>query len=218
MKMRVRKRHLIGRRRAKRDDVALPPSCVLLDPFERGQSLMIIGIMLPVLMALLMAALEYQERTAQHALLQDAMQQATRSGAQSFEYARFAENTSGFREETGGATKQGCRMNVAGADANVTTPPEGSARAIACDVLIANLRGVRGLAETPERTANLVTWTIHPHGGTCTFPNGRPSVQHPNEPLVCATVRPPMTGLGLFGPGIWIPQVDAADTLDRAQH
>jgi hypothetical protein len=89
-----------------------------------------------------------------------------------------------------------------------------SARALACAVFLSNLQGVGGLEETPEQTAARVQWTLLPQGGSCTFPNGHPSVTF-TTPAVCATLKPRMTGL--LGWGTWTPQIDAADTLDQIQ-
>ena len=163
-----------------------------------GQSLALVAVLLPFLGALLMTSIEIGERFLERAMLEDALQQATRSAVQSFDYAGFAANTHRLAGEPQ-PTRVGC------ADA----PPR-SARAVGCAVARRNLAGVRGLAETPEELVARITWTIHPAGGSCTFPN-QPPVSSPT-PLVCATVRPKM--LGLLGWGVWTPQIDAAETLD----
>jgi hypothetical protein len=179
----------------------LQPSAFSLQP-SKGQSLAIVAIILPFLAALLMTAIELGERSMQRALIEDALGQATRSAAQSFDYAAFAANAGRISAEPG-ATHVGC----SGA------PPQ-SARAVGCRVLIGNLGSVRGLAETPEQLAARVSWTIHPAGGSCTFPGGRPSVSA-SAPLVCATLRPRLAGL--LGWGVWMPEIDAAETLDTAR-
>ena len=84
-------------------------------------------------------------------------------------------------------------------------------KAVAQRTFIINLTGLRGMVETPADVAGQVTWTVLPDGGTCTFPNGHPSVSA-TTPMVCATVKPRMTGL--LGWGEWTPQIDAASTLD----
>lgn len=171
----------------------------------QGQSAVLFAVILPFLVALLMTAIEVHERYLERALIEDALQQATRSAAQRFDYRRFAAAELAFSAEPGGPTLQGC-----------ANAPAASTRAIACSVLIANLRGVRGLQETPEQTAERVTWMIHQYGGTCTFPGDRQPYTSP-EPMVCASLRPQMTGFGLLGSGVWEPQIDAIDVLDRAR-
>ena len=169
-----------------------------------GQALPLAAIVLVALLALLMTALEVQERSYQRQVIADALQQATRSAAQTFDYATFAENRSAFVVEAGAATKGGC-----------AAAPAASARAIACAVLLANLQGAaRGLAETPAQTAERVQWTIYAQGGTCTFPNRRPPITD-TRPMVCATLQPRMKGL--LGWGTWTPQLDAAEVLDHSR-
>lgn len=169
-----------------------------------GQALPLAAIILVALLALLTTAMEVQERYYQRQVIEDALQQATRSAAQSFDYAKFAENRTSFVVETGAATKTGC-----------ASAPSGSARSIACGVLLVNLQtAARGLDETPAQTAERVEWTIYAQGGTCTFPNGRAAVTD-TRPMVCATLQPRMQGL--LGWGTWTPQLDAADVLDQSQ-
>ena len=150
--------------------------------------------------------MEVQERFYQRQVVEDALQQATRSAAQSFRYEDFAANRSTFVVESGTATRSGC-----------ASAPAGSARAIACHVFLVNLRAAaRGLIDTPEQVAEQVSWTIYAGGSaqTCTFPHGRAPVTS-SAPMVCASVRPRM--VGLLGWGEWAPQLDAADVLDRSQ-
>lgn len=181
----------------------LHPSAFILHP-SRGQALPLAAIILVALLALLTTAMEVQERYYQRQVIEDALQQATRSAAQSFDYAQFAANRTSFVVETGPATKTGC-----------ASAPSGSARAIACVVLLTNLQtAARGLDETAAETAERVHWTIYAEGGTCTFPNGRAPLTD-TRPMVCATLQPRMHGL--LGWGIWTPQLDAADVLDRSQ-
>lgn len=169
---------------------------------SEGQSLTLVALLLPFLGALLMTAIELGERTLQRAMVEDALRQATRSAAQSFDYAAFAANTGRIASETG-TRHTGC-----------DGAPAASARAVGCRVLLSNLSTVRGLAETPEQLAARVSWTIYPNGGTCTFPNGQAPVIA-TTPLVCATLQPRLAGL--LGWGNWTPQLDAAETLDTAQ-
>jgi hypothetical protein len=179
----------------------IQPSAFILQP-SKGQSLAIVAIILPFLAALLLTAIELGERAVQRALIEDALSQATRSAVQSFDYAAFAANDGRISAEPNTAYN-GC----AGA-------PQHSARAVGCRVLISNLGSVRGLEETPEQLAAQVSWSIHPAGGTCTFPGGRPPVSA-TTPLVCATLQPRLAGL--LGWGVWMPEIDAAETLDTAQ-
>jgi hypothetical protein len=160
-----------------------------------------VAVTLPFLGALLMAGIEIGERYLQRAMLEDALRQAARSAAQSFDYVGFAANDSRLAAEP-----QPAHVGCSGA-------PEGSARAVGCAVLLRNLAGVSGLDETPAQLAARVAWTIHPAGGACAFPGGQPSVTA-STPLVCASVQPRMAGM--LGWGIWTPQIDAAETLDIA--
>ena len=166
----------------------------------QGQSLILVGLMLPFLLALILTAIEVGARYAQRAEIEDALKQATRSAVQAFDYAAFAGGSQQLRQ-TGAASVTGC--------SGATTR---SARALACAVLTTNLAGVGGLLEPPAQTAARVRWTFLPRGGTCTFPSGRPPMTF-TTPAVCASLTPRMTGL--LGWGIWLPQIDAADTLDR---
>lgn len=166
-----------------------------------GQSLALVAVALPFIGALLMTAVELGERAVQRALVEDALRQAARSAAQRFDYAAFAAGAGRIAAEPA-ATHTGC-----------DGAPEDSARAVGCSVLRRNLAGVRGLAETPDALAARVVWTIHPDGGTCSFPGGEPPVSAA-APLVCATLRPRLGGL--LGWGVWAPQIDAAEILDTA--
>ena len=165
-----------------------------------GQSLILIALILPVLTALLFTCIEVAARYQQLAQIQDALQQSSRSAVQTFAYSAFAQGTERGRE-VHAVTVTGC-----------TNPPKNSAQSIACRVFMTNLASVGGLVETPTQTAARVQWTILPDGGTCTYPNGHGSLSF-SRPAVCATLRPQM--LGLLGWGVWIPQIDAADTLDH---
>lgn len=167
---------------------------------ESGQALVFVALVSTVLLMLILTCIEVGGRYQQLASVEDALKQSTRSAVQAFDYAAFARNGERVRE-TSATTVTGCTSLV-----------PTSARALACAVLLTNLRGVRGLAETPEQTAARVVWTFLPQGGTCTVPNGRPPVPFAT-PAVCATLAPRMTGL--LGWGVFTPQIDAADTLDH---
>ena len=164
-----------------------------------GQALVLVALILTVLMMLILSCIEIGARYQELAEVEDALKQATRSSVQAFDYAAFARNGQVLRENA--SSIAGCASLTAS-----------SARALACTVFVTNLRGVGGIAETPDATAARVQWTFLPQGGTCVFPNGRPSVTFPT-PAVCATLKPRM--IGLLGWGVWTPQIDAADTLDH---
>ena len=166
----------------------------------QGQSLVLVGLMLPFLLALILTAIEVGARYAQRAEIEDALKQATRSAVQAFDYAAFAGSSQQLRQ-TGAASVTGCASATAR-----------SARALACAVLTTNLAGISGVLDTPAQTAARVRWTFLPRGGTCTFPSGRLPMTF-TTPAVCASLTPRMTGL--LGWGIWTPKIDAADTLDR---
>ena len=167
---------------------------------ESGQALVLVGLMLPFLLALILTSIEIGARYAERAEIEDALKQATRSAVQAFDYAAFAGSSQQLRQ-TGAASVTGCASATAR-----------SARGLACAVLTANLAGIGGVLDTPAQTAARVRWTFLPRGGTCTFPSGRPPMTF-TTPAVCASLTPRMTGL--LGWGIWLPQIDAADTLDR---
>lgn len=152
---------------------------------SQGQSLVLVALILPFLLAFVLTCIEIGERYWEKAAIEDALQQATRSSVQSFRYSAFAQNSQSLD-----ATR---------------------VQNVARNTFITNLTGLRGLVQTPAEVAAQVTWTVYPTGGTCTYPHGRPSVTA-TTPMVCATMKPRMTGL--LGWGEWTPQIDAASTLD----
>jgi hypothetical protein len=166
---------------------------------EDGQALVLVALVLTFLMILILTCIEVGGRYLELAEIEDALKQATRSSVQTFDYAAFARGGQLLRE-TGATRVTGCAGMV-----------PNSARFAACSVFLTNLRDMHGLAETNEQTAAHIQWTFLPQGGTCTFPNRRPSMSF-TTPAVCATLTPHMTGL--LGWGVWTPQIDAADTLD----
>lgn len=167
---------------------------------QPGQALVLVALTLTFLMMLVVTCIEVGARYQERAAIEDALKQATRSAVQAFDYAAFAQNGQAVRESHA-TIIAGCASLAAN-----------SARKLACTVFLSNASDMRGLAETPAQTAARITWTFLPNGGTCTYPNGRPSITF-STPAVCATVQPRMTGL--LGWGIWTPQIDAADTLDH---
>ena len=173
----------------------------LLTHRTRGQSLIIVAIVLPTLLALVLTAIEVSARLLERAEIEDALKQATRSAVQTFDYASFARANQGLRVVEGQA------MSATGCD-NVNHT---SARYVACTTFLTNLTSVSGLEETPAELAAHVQWTFLPNGGTCSYGGHSPNVTL-TTPMVCATVTAKMTGL--LGWGIWTPQIDASDTLD----
>lgn len=164
----------------------------------RGQSLVFIALVLPFVVMLFMTAIEVATRAMEVAELEDALRQATRSSIQLLDYASLAQD---------GQRVDEARMI---ATAKVT--------------LLTNLQGVRGLAEPPESLVNRVQWQVYTSGGTCTLPGEGHYVAGRAErigaswqisfstPALCASVRPQLTGL--FGWGVYAPQINAAETLD----
>lgn len=151
----------------------------------RGQSLVLVALILPFLIAFVLTCIEIGERFWEKAAIEDALQQATRSSVQNFRYSAFAENSQSLDDTR--------------------------VKDVAQRTFIINLTGLRGMVQTPAEVAAQVIWTVLPNGGTCTYPNGHPSVSA-TTPMVCATLKPRMTGL--LGWGEWTPQIDAASTLD----
>ncbi len=152
---------------------------------NRGQSLILVALILPFLIAFVLTSIEIGERFWEKAAIEDALQQATRSSVQNFRYSAFAENSQSLDDTR--------------------------VKDVAERTFIINLTGLRGMVQTPAEVAAQVIWTVLPNGGTCTYPNGHPSVSA-TTPMVCATLKPRMTGL--LGWGEWTPQIDAASTLD----
>lgn len=170
----------------------------------RGQSAVIVALLLPFLMAFTLLVVEVAERWLEASMVEDALQQATRSAVQTLDYAALA----GGREALRSATE--CHA--------VTWERPGPCQevlAVAHRLFLTNLGGVRGLDEPPEATAARVRWSVLPHGGTCTFSEApRAPVIEPT-PLICAEVRPRMRGI--VGWGVYHPLITAADTLEPVQ-
>jgi hypothetical protein len=132
-------------------------------------------------------------------MVEDALQQATRSAAQTFDYAALARGAGD--------------MGAAAPCLSVTLAHAGSCQGvikIADRFLGTNLTGVRGLGESSGELSARVRWTVLPQGGTCSFSNG--TYETETTPLICAEVRPIMTGI--VGWGNYAPIITAADTLD----
>lgn len=166
-----------------------------------GQSAVLVALILPFVVGFALLVVEVAERWLEVAMVEDALQQATRSAVQLLDYGALARGDGGLR--------------AAGDCRDVTWEAEPRCRAllaIARRVLVTNLRGVRGLAEPPEALADRVRWTVLPAGGTCRYSAPvAPPVSEP-APLICAEARPAMRGI--VGWGLYRPLVIAADTLD----
>jgi hypothetical protein len=151
-----------------------------------GQALVLIALILPVLVAFVMTAVEAGTRVLQRAEVEDALRQATRTAVQTWEYETFAHDTVAVRPVA----------LIAVGQRNMVT----------------NLQGVHGLVTTPEQTAAAVIWTpiMDPATEHCTDPHGR--IVTFTSPGVCATLTVRMQGF--IGWGEWQPQIFVAETLD----
>lgn len=178
---------------------------------QRGQSLPLAALMMPVLVAFVLMAIEVSERWLQVAMIQDALQHATRSAVQQLDYSAFARDEMSLR-----ATGNCINVTTVGAAGG----PCAGVIAVADQILRTNLRGVRGIrGATPnaaiEAAAATVRWSVLPNGGTCSV-GGRTVVSPATDiPLICAEMRPVMTGI--VGWGDFTPLIIAADVLDPAR-
>ncbi|PDW02597.1 TadE/TadG family type IV pilus assembly protein [Candidatus Viridilinea mediisalina] len=180
-------------------------------PKQRGQSLPLAALMMPVLVAFVLMAIEVSERWLQVAMIQDALQHATRSAVQQLDYSAFARNEMGLR-----ATGDCINVTTVGAAGG----PCAAVIAVADQILRTNLRGVRGISgATPnaaiDAAAATVRWSVFPNGGTCSVGGRTVSSPAPDIPLICAEMRPVMTGI--VGWGDFTPLIIAADVLDPAR-
>ncbi|NJM08080.1 hypothetical protein HC891_20665 [Candidatus Gracilibacteria bacterium] len=125
---------------------------------KRGQSAILVALALPFLMAFTLMVVEVAERWLEVAMVEDALQQATRSTVQRLDYADLAQN----RGELA-ATRE-CRQ-VSWSQDSACRPLLSEARRL----LLINLGAVRGLAESPEGLADRVRWTVLPRGATASF-------------------------------------------------
>ncbi len=132
---------------------------------QRGQSLVLIAIILTFLVPLILTSIEIGHRYLELVRVEDALRQAARTAVQTFEYEPFAGNT----------------LSVA---------DEQRIRTIGRNALATNLATIRLLDDgmTPDNTADLTRWTILPDGGTC----WDVTLAHP---AVCAELVPVLDGL-----------------------
>ena len=182
-------------------------SVVVLRAKRRGQMIPLTAIILPVILAFTLLVVEVSERWLEVAMLEDALQAATRSAVQRLDYAAFA------RGEMGLPTTVPCTRQTL---ARSLGQPCAAVIAVADRFLRTNLRGVRGLVgASPDAAiaavADTVEWTVMPAGGSCTYRSGR-SVPTDPTPLMCAEMQPTMRGV--VGWGTFTPTIVAADRLD----
>lgn len=168
---------------------------------------MIAVLVLPVLILFVLTVVEVAERWLEVAMVEDALQHATRSAVQSISYAPLAEGDDRIR-----ATAACEGITTAGAQGG----PCASVIVVADTFFRTNLTGVRGLVGPSEQAAitaaaERVIWSVYPEGGTCTYSNGK-VVVYDTAPLICAEVRPTMRGI--VGWGHYTPLILAADRLD----
>lgn len=172
-----------------------------------GQAVPLTVIVLPFLLAFTLLVVEVAERWLEVAMVEDALQQATRSAVQSLDYAAFARGEAGLR------AGEPCIRQTA---AEAAGGPCAEVVAVADRFFRANLRGVRGLTgASPEAAVDAaaaqVLWTVMPAGGGCAYGDGEAVPPEPT-PLICAELHPTMEGL--VGWGLYTPRIIAADRLD----
>lgn len=167
---------------------------------QAGQSAILVAVILPFLMAFTLLIIELAERHLERAMIEDALQQATRSSVQLLDYQALARAEGGLRAGE-------CRAVTAS-----QSSPCKALLATANQFLLVNLSGVRGLNEPTNTLAARVRWTVLPRGGTCNYSSTRTPAVTQTTPLICAEVRPHLRGI--VGWGSFQPLITAADTLD----
>ncbi|MCX7861203.1 MAG: hypothetical protein N2385_14010 [Chloroflexus sp.] len=160
-----------------------------------GQALPLLALMLPVLTLFVMVVIELANLWLAVALLEDALQQATRSAVQQIEYAALARNDQALR---GNRTCQAVTIHAAGQCAAIVQ--------VAHHFLLANLQAAKLNGVDPVKLAATARWTVLPQGGAC-------DQVASSTPLLCAELQPTLRGL--FGLGEVRPSIHAADTIDR---
>lgn len=151
-----------------------------------GQSLVLLALILPFLVALVLASLEIGARQWQRAQIEDALRQANRAAVQTWLYPAFASGT----------------VNVRPLDMLAS----GQA------YLQANLTNTSGLGSAPDVAAASAAWTpvVGTNGGACPRPGG--TMLTLPRPGMCATLtvplRSPISGQA------WTTTVFVADTVD----
>lgn len=181
----------------------IPNRSVSLTPHRcmqrhQGQSLVLVALILPFLVALIATAVEVATRMLEVAELEDALRQASRSSVQLLDYAALADDQQRVDQERVIATAR--------------------------TIFATNLTYVRGLDEPIDALVDRVEWQVLPNGGTCTLPGEGALVAGQairtgsswqirfSTPALCATLKPKLTGL--LGWGQYTPTINAAETLD----
>lgn len=175
----------------------------------RGQSVVIGALVLLALIPFTLLVVEVAERWLEVSMIEDALQNATRSAVQTIDYAPLARGEDRIRASAD------C-VNVTTSQA--MTGPCRDVIAVANTFFRTNLLGVRGIVgPTPDAAISAVAaqvrWSVYPNGGSCTFTSGEVVPNDPT-PLICAEVRPTMRGV--VGWGHYTPFINAADRLDPA--
>lgn len=160
-----------------------------------GQALPLLALMLPVLVLFVMVVIELANLWLAVAVMEDALQQATRSAVQQIEYAALARNGQALR---GNRTCQAVTIH-ASSQCNAIVQ-------VAHQFLLTNLQATQLTGIDPVSLAATARWTVLPQGGACA------GVASPT-PLLCAELQPTLRGL--FGLGEVRPRIRAADTIDR---
>ncbi len=153
-----------------------------------GQSLVLVALLMPVLIALVLAFLEIGTRLLQRAEAEDALRHASRSAIQTFAYEPFAAGAAEVREA--------------------------DMLAVARETFAINLGGVHGLLTSPSETVGSVGWQpILAGTGRCAT-SGASAVEV-TAPALCAEVE--LRLLGLIGWGEWRTRVFVVETLDQVR-
>src|SRR5262245_18116922 len=116
-----------------------------------GQALFVVALLLPVLLGLLLAAIELSWRSMITHEVTDALRAANRSAVQTLAYTAFAEN----------------RFALAQPDMVIA-----NARRLST----INLNGIAGLVEPPGVIANAAHRVVLPAGGRCLLEQDGPSL------------------------------------------
>ncbi|WP_322490139.1 TadE/TadG family type IV pilus assembly protein [Chloroflexus sp.] len=160
-----------------------------------GQALPLLALILPVLVLFVMVVIELANLWLAVAVMEDALQQATRSAVQQIEYAALARNGQALR---GNRTCQAVTIHAPSQCADIVK--------VAHQFLLVNMQATQLTGIDPAALSATARWTVLPQGGACA---GVASA----TPLLCAELQPTMRGL--FGLGEVRPRIRAADTIDR---
>ncbi len=163
----------------------------------RGQALPLLALMLPSLTLFVMVIVELTSLWLEVAMLEDALQQATRSAVQQLDYAALARGQQALR---GNQACQAVTIKAPGQCAAIVT--------VAHQFLVANLQASSLVSSDPAALAATTHWTVLPQGGACAGVTA-------TTPLLCAELQPTLSGI--FGWGNVRPRIRAADTIDRLE-